>query len=254
MRQETMNKLRKIYDILLSVLLIITGIALAIACIQIYRSGDRPFSPASVAQHFLPISGLVYGSLIGVVFGILLDMVSPRELSRPKAIIHEEVRLARQLRKGRPTEAFSEKARKEQSLRRVYVVVTATVFVLLMIWPVIYFTDISHFTVTALNTDVIESLAIALIPGVAGLGVCLLCKHLCSKSHLRELSICKDAAKAEAISPDTSSGHGCCPRTILRSLIAVVAIVFIVIGIFNGGAADVLLKAIAICTECIGLG
>ena len=32
------------------------------------------------------------------------------------------------------------------------------------------------------------------------------------------------------------------------------AIVFIIIGIYNGGMADVLNKAIKICTECIGLG
>jgi hypothetical protein len=32
------------------------------------------------------------------------------------------------------------------------------------------------------------------------------------------------------------------------------AVAFLILGIFNGGAEDVLKKAIAICTECIGLG
>ncbi len=40
----------------------------------------------------------------------------------------------------------------------------------------------------------------------------------------------------------------------LRIAIALVALVFILIGILNGGASDVLSKAIRICTECIGLG
>ena len=40
----------------------------------------------------------------------------------------------------------------------------------------------------------------------------------------------------------------------VRVAIGVVAIVFIVIGIANGGMADVLGKAINICTQCIGLG
>lgn len=39
-----------------------------------------------------------------------------------------------------------------------------------------------------------------------------------------------------------------------RIAIGVVAVVFIVVGILNDGAQDVLAKAIAICTECIGLG
>ena len=39
-----------------------------------------------------------------------------------------------------------------------------------------------------------------------------------------------------------------------RLTVFVVAIVFIVLGIFNGGVGDVLMKAINICAECIGLG
>lgn len=39
-----------------------------------------------------------------------------------------------------------------------------------------------------------------------------------------------------------------------RASIAIVAVSFIIAGIVNGGANDVLLKAINICTECIGLG
>ena len=51
--------------------------------------------------------------------------------------------------------------------------------------------------------------------------------------------------------PDTSK------PTVLKTVrfaIFAVALAFIVIGIFNGSADDVLKKAIVICTECIGLG
>ena len=41
---------------------------------------------------------------------------------------------------------------------------------------------------------------------------------------------------------------------VARCVIGAVAIAFILVGIFNGGANDVLVKAINICTECIGLG
>ncbi|MBR3964693.1 MAG: thioredoxin [Clostridia bacterium] len=40
----------------------------------------------------------------------------------------------------------------------------------------------------------------------------------------------------------------------VRAAVLVIAAVFIVVGALNGGLADVLAKAIAICTECIGLG
>ena len=39
-----------------------------------------------------------------------------------------------------------------------------------------------------------------------------------------------------------------------RGIVLVAAITFIVVGIINGGANDVFIKAINICTECIGLG
>ena len=43
-------------------------------------------------------------------------------------------------------------------------------------------------------------------------------------------------------------------KTITRSLIAVCAVILIILGIANEGARDTLIKAINICTECIGLG
>ena len=39
-----------------------------------------------------------------------------------------------------------------------------------------------------------------------------------------------------------------------RLVVFCVAVAFVIVGIINGGAGDVLMKAINICTECIGLG
>ena len=44
------------------------------------------------------------------------------------------------------------------------------------------------------------------------------------------------------------------PTNVLRADLYAAAIVFIVLGVMNGGLYDVLVKAINICTECIGLG
>ena len=41
---------------------------------------------------------------------------------------------------------------------------------------------------------------------------------------------------------------------IARCVIPVIAIIFIILGITNGGMSDVLQKAVRICTECIGMG
>lgn len=41
---------------------------------------------------------------------------------------------------------------------------------------------------------------------------------------------------------------------IVRVALFAVAVLFVVLGVTNGGMSDVLIKAINICTECIGLG
>ena len=43
-------------------------------------------------------------------------------------------------------------------------------------------------------------------------------------------------------------------RTLIRRILLAAAVCFIVMGIFNGSMRDVLVKAIKICTECVGLG
>ena len=40
----------------------------------------------------------------------------------------------------------------------------------------------------------------------------------------------------------------------VRIALLVIAVGFIVAGILNGSAEDVLIKAIHLCTECVGLG
>ena len=43
-------------------------------------------------------------------------------------------------------------------------------------------------------------------------------------------------------------------RVLIRRVLFAAAICFVVMGIFNGSMRDVLVKAIKICTECVGLG
>ena len=40
----------------------------------------------------------------------------------------------------------------------------------------------------------------------------------------------------------------------VRWILLALAGLFIILGVINGGANDVLVKAINLCTECIGLG
>lgn len=59
----------------------------------------------------------------------------------------------------------------------------------------------------------------------------------------------------------TGKVYPCPPRAaagkslgIARITVLCLGVLFIILGVMNGGARDVLVKAINICTECIGLG
>ena len=91
-----------------------------------------------------------------------------------------------------------------------------------------------------------------LLPCVSvALGVGVVIASIARASVLREIAALEAAPKREVVEKPKKN-----TRVIfaVRAAVLVIAAVFIVIGALNGGLADVLAKAIAICTECIGLG
>ena len=54
--------------------------------------------------------------------------------------------------------------------------------------------------------------------------------------------------------PEPFAAHGERSPRLARCLLLAAAIALIAMGVLNGGMRDVLVKAINICTECIGLG
>jgi hypothetical protein len=84
-----------------------------------------------------------------------------------------------------------------------------------------------------------------------------LCKLLCDASLARELATIKEAVKSASPSKKEAREirlSSPWKAWAIRGAILLMGIVLVLLGIFNGGAEDVLGKAIRICTECIGLG
>ena len=257
MEQKKIKKLHLIYGCVLSALLILVAIVLIVSCLYIYNSGDHPYSPVSISTQFQKISLLVYVALAAIIGGIAINLIFPIERDRPKAIKDELALLRRQQeRAGILTGTYSQQAEQKQTGRHRLKLMCCIIFVAIMILPALYFLDVENFTVAQLNQDIIKALLYCLIPAVVGLTLCYCCKLYCDRSIRRESDIWKAAIKANATSPSqTKQGPDAKDHVLhLRAVIGIIALAFILIGIFNGGAADVLLKAIAICTECIGLG
>ena len=259
MSQDKVKKIHLIYGCIAAVLIIALGIALILSCLDIYNSGARPYSPESIGLRFQRIAILVYACIAVIAGGIILTLVLPAQEKKPKPE-RDALMAMNKLKAKVPSldAADSQAARKEQKLRLGMRIATAVVFAGLMVYPAIYFMDGAHFSIAALNDDIRHAVCITLIPAFAGLMLCFICALLEAKSISRETAVYKKAiaaakGSAAAAAPAAETSH-VTALVVTRCIVLAAAVCFIVLGIFNGGMKDVLDKAVAICTECIGLG
>lgn len=253
----TKKRIHQIYSILLSLVLIVTGICLIAACVGIYRSGDRPFSPEAVSAAFGRIALMVYLSLAMLVAGFVWNLCSPTPGQRKKAITqpaHTLQKLHAKLAEDRCEPVLLTDIRSQQSQRHFWQGVVTGELVVSTAMVIYYCTDPSHFDSQNINASMVRAvlyLAIWLaIPFATGLWV----SAFNSSSIRKETELVKAAIAAGAVqTPETGSAKSF-PLHIFRFAILGFAIAICLYGFFAGGTADVLTKAVNICTECVGLG
>ena len=259
MSDNMKKRVRLLYGILTSVMLTVSGVLLMMSCVNVYRIGHRPFTPYNIAAEFAKIAVFVWITVAIVVIGIILALVLPVEKAKLRATVDKKVTLAH-LSRRIDTEALpcdvAEKINKEKTLRRVLLISAIVLIVAAAIPAAIFAFNFNNFTADH-DASVLRACVLILPLAFLGLGIATAYVLLEAASIDRQLTLVKSAmatgskaADAEACEKASRPG-----LTIgIRIAVAVIAIVFIVLGIFNGGMADVLSKAINICTECIGLG
>ena len=263
MSQTTINRIKLIYGILLSALLVVSGILLMIACVSIYRIGEEPFTPQNIANAFSKICIPVYITLGSVAAGLIFWIIYPNEQKKPKPSVGERVLLERLAQKlnideNCPTEPQMI-IKKEKKLRLTLRIATLALCVLVSLPGLIYALNLGHYHgAETCNSDIIAA-CLWLLPCVfVATGLCVALVYLEHASLRRELEAVKRIAKVcgmrrtqEEPAPIAKNDR---VILIVRIALAVAAVGLIIAGIANGGMADVLAKAINICTECIGLG
>ena len=253
MTSERNQKLRRIYGIALSCVIVLAGICLMVACVGIYRSGEEPFSRESVAAAFSPISIPVYLCLAMVVtsfvlkllFPIPADKVAPvKQLSiqRNRLLARADVdTCAQELRDG--ILAQQAKRKKQRLVCALVLAASAAVFLT-------YALDGSHFHTSEINTSMIRAMCVLLPCLAVSLAACIWFLTARKKSLLEEIGLLKQCPKKDAPQAEAPKAASCKVRYALLLAAAALAL----FGYFSGGTADVLTKAVNICTECIGLG
>lgn len=275
MTKENTLDMRRIYNRLLSMSIVLAGIGLIIACVGIYRSGDQAFSRESVAVAFAGIDIPVYLCLVLIAISFIWELLSPSgkektPIFKPYAAILSRLQQNRSLEQGdsatlNEIASLQKKRRQYEILRMAVIVISSMVFL-------VYACNSSNFHQSDINTSMIHAMMVLIPCFLVSFGVALFVCIANEKSLVKEIELMKQlpassnkpnktSAKKESMSAETASNE--IPTVsaqqnkslhLSRSVIITVAIVFIVYGFITGGTIDVLAKAINICTECIGLG
>ena len=249
-----------IYSIVLSVMLVVSGLCLIAACIGIYNAGERPFSPEAVAAAFCDIAIPVYLCLALVIGGAVLDGFFPAQKKKTAPHKQYDVILARLYNKL-DTESCPEAARSEiaaqQKRRRLHKLIS---LVLLMLGSVIflcYGADSRNFDQMDITGSMVRAMYL-LFPCLAvPFGYAVFSAYYQQHSLQKEIALVKQAIADGAQTSDKTEKPAKDHSKLLLALrccLLAVGIVILVYGFFAGGTNDVLTKAINICTECVGLG
>lgn len=276
MREKRLRRLCSAYAWGLGLVVLALGVGFGWSCLALYRSGG--FTREGIGLYWDRLAPLVCLCLIGIAGGLVLSWAmawrgetvdgvgdgasgKARAVKRPLAVLK---RRAERLHFEAIPADFWCKMMRERKLRRLLawgaaVLCTASLVpgVIWCLWP-------SRFSVEHLNRDIVAASQVILTGAVMALAVATLAVLLCDASAVRELALIKAAVaevKGAVFSPAVQNAPrkpvwAEDPRVIwrVRGILAAVAVVLVVLGVLNGGMADVLGKAIRICTECIGLG
>ncbi len=264
MTPKIKQRLRLGFGIALSVLIIAAGGALILACLSIFHSPEGTFSRETVATAFGRIAVLVWLAVGGILVGAVLSFLLPEETKRSKAIREDRTVLQKMTAdydfSGMSPEA-SEAVSGLRKQRKILTVITAAVGVLATVPPLAWILLPGHFGAGDKNKEILVASAMVLGCFAVAMLTAFVCGILVAASCRRERALLKlavadrSAVKRESPLP-RRVGFFDKPSTVwaVRGGVLVVAVVFIALGVFNGGMHDVLGKAVRICTECIGLG
>lgn len=257
-----------------------------------YQAAGHPsewiYTREKVTAALMPILPLFLLSFAMTVYSLVKD-IKDEEADKPV----QDVERARDLVCARVAQPSEEMA-KERALQKKLQLGGWIGFAVCMIPILLYITNGAHFALTdaeGLDHSIVSMVAFVVPWTVIGLACLVVTTVLQGKSMQREAdaatALMKEAAAAKAAkaakaaaesaktaeAPSAGAESAKAPsaskaaallyntspetarrRILIRRVLLVAAVIFVVLGVQNGSMKDVLVKAIRICTECVGLG
>jgi len=256
MTKSRRSSIRLIYDILLSISIVAAGACLIAGCLVIYfGGGEQPYSREIVLQTLGNIAVPLIVCALLTVGGFVWDFLDAAPKQKLKVTADTPSLLARMYTKkdlASADEATRLALRKEQHRRRLHAVIRTVSVVIGSAVFAVYSFQPTNFSDTDINGSVIRAVTVACVCFLIPCIYAIVTAFINAKSYNRELALLKTVAAAPPAEESLPTRSR--EIAVLRTVLLTAALLFVIYGILAGGTADVLTKAINICTECIGLG
>jgi cytochrome c biogenesis protein CcdA len=253
------SKYGRIISIATSVCTVLLGIAFIISTAHLYfTGGDNPYSTERVGDYLslliIPSVITIILAILGIVYNLKVGETDVQTTKRTSGELLSsfEGRYSLEDFDSETVSAVKAEKKKVRNLNICIHLVSALLFAL----SFVYIAFVADYSVEDLNRDVISALAVGLPLAAIGLAIQIPRILLSEKSAERQLNLMKESIKrngAPKVKAKQNYGSSDYSMIIKYSILGL-ALVFVVLGVLNGGMADVLEKAVRICTECIGLG
>ncbi len=229
--------------------------------IDIYLIGNSPenfsapgvrinpvYSREIVAGRLTALAPVLFTYLALVVAGLSLQAAAGGKQKLHTAFLAEDKLSAL---RGRVVETPAA-AKEEQRRRRNLRLAAAVIILVCTILAGAYLLNAGNFSSLDLEA-VVGHMMLCVSPWVVlALAAAAVASILVKQSVLREIEILKSAPQRKQEPAASTEKRSL--RLMLQAALYTAAVVLIVLGVMNGGLWDVLVKAVNICTECIGLG
>lgn len=267
---ERRDKIRFSYSIFLGVFTAVIGILFLAEAAELYYSGvaalgaDRGmYSRAEVGARLLDMLAPLILWILAILLGAVIYELYPAPKQRTKAdpmALYRRLRMRASEEKDPDVYAALKRAEKVRFAVRCF---TVGFCLLAAVMCIVYLATASHFTSLAeLNQNILHMVA-NVFPWVGAALVALILEAVFEGlfatkmlPELRRIVGSQVTLPKWKVQMDKVGAFFDNKWTIFAIRIAVFAlgVTFIGLGIWNGGAQSVLIKAINICSECIGLG
>lgn len=256
MKHDRNKLIHYIYSIVLSVAIVVAGLLLMAACLQIYYSGgEQIYTPEKVAAAFAPIAVPVYICLGLIVVSALLHLILWQDPAKAPKRKQPGMQLKRLQTTRDPEKADEDRKAAIKKLRkgrcRLYTLGAVVSMVCAAVFLSFALNGASYHPEAAKATESVVGLMYVFAPCVTvAFGCCLLTVYLARANMEKEIAELKQCPPLPQ--PANHGKHRF--ATVFRYVVLGAAACLMVYGLLTGGWQDVLTKAVNICTECVGLG